>query len=146
VENSYSKDLGNEYIDKGDGTIQDNFLGKIWTKTDSYNDLKRWINLKEASEHINEINRKKRGGFSDWRLPSREEIKTLFSQKHKGKKTFDKSETLWISEVFNFSYCYFWTNEKIDDEYVWQASLCNGKAYKTGKNNSPGNAAVLIRP
>lgn len=134
------------YTDMGNGTIKDDKHNRSWTKTGSFFELKKWLSWEMSKDYAKKKNKEKFGGFSDWRLPTRKELKSLFDRRKKGKWTYEKSERFYISAVFELAYCYFWTSEGFDDKLVWQVSLCNGRAYTTGPNNYPGNSVLLVRP
>ena len=41
----------NIFIDNGDGTVTCKAQGLMWCKTDSMNDLKKWVNYQESGEN-----------------------------------------------------------------------------------------------
>ena len=67
------------FVDNGDGTISDTRASLMWKKDDSFKEFGYGINWFEAQDYCEELNEKKFGGFDDWRLPSGEEAKSLFS-------------------------------------------------------------------
>jgi hypothetical protein len=88
-----------EFIDNGDGTITDTRSNLMWKQDDSYKEYGYGINWFEAHDYCELLNDKKFAGFDDWRLPSGEEAKSLFSftQSNQDK---DEAET-HISELFD---------------------------------------------
>tara|TARA_B110000438_G_scaffold204030_1_gene195744 strand:+ start:385 stop:996 length:612 start_codon:yes stop_codon:yes gene_type:complete len=67
------------FIDNGDGTISDTLSSLMWKKDDSYKEFNYGITWFEAHDYCEMLNDKKFAGFDDWRLPSGEEAKSLFS-------------------------------------------------------------------
>jgi len=133
------------YKDMKNGTIYDAALQKTWLRDDSYKDKNEWLNWAQAQQYMKHKNIVMEAAFSDWRLPTRKELKSLYDRK-KGHPTYDKSTNIYHSKLFNTAFCYFWTNEVMYENLIWQVSLCNGKAYPTLEHNGPGNSVLLIRP
>lgn len=99
------------FIDNKDATITDTFTGLMWQESYSYVENGNYISWYEANKYIEKLNREKLGGHSDWRLPGKLEIYSLFEPN----KTFvsrGKEYTLHLDPIFEFSYgsCY-WTNK-----------------------------------
>jgi hypothetical protein len=83
----------NIFGDNGDGTITDFFTGLMWKKSSS-TELQNWDydrgdgpkNRKWGDEYMNELNTKKFAGYSDWRVPTLEELASLLESKPKNGK------------------------------------------------------------
>ena len=86
------------FIDNGDGTISDTQANLMWKKDDSFKEYGYGINWFEAQDYCEMLNEKQFAGYDDWRLPSGEEAKSVFSftQSNTDK---DGAET-HISELF----------------------------------------------
>lgn len=71
------------YTDSHNGTITDNVTGLIWQK-----EMGDKLTAEDAQREVNNINNKKLGGFSDWRIPTVKELYSLiqFSGSVKGDK------------------------------------------------------------
>jgi TolB-like protein len=74
------------FIDHGDGTVTDTKTGLMWTKNASMYRKKGWlftyyfVNWKEAINYCNNLTY---AGYSDWRLPSFDELKSLIDKSEK---------------------------------------------------------------
>jgi len=65
----------------GDGMVKDNNTGLVWESKSfdkgSYNYFDNTYTWQEAHEYVALLNAKKYQGFSDWRLPNREELRSI---------------------------------------------------------------------
>ena len=53
------------YTDNGDGTLTDSATGLMWQESYGYSETGNYINWYDASEYVEELNRKKLGGHAD---------------------------------------------------------------------------------
>ncbi|MBI4382523.1 MAG: DUF1566 domain-containing protein [Nitrospinae bacterium] len=86
------------FIDNGDGAVTDRKSGLMWTRTDTMNDMEKWVNYMECLDYVRGLNEKKFAGYDDWRLPTRDELSTLYDECCSQKDKFGK--TIRISECF----------------------------------------------
>ncbi len=98
------------FRDNEDETITDALTGLMWQESYAYPETGNYISWYEANEYIEKLNVNKLGGYSDWRLPSRLEIQSLYKIAHPFESR-GRTFTLHIDPVFEFSYgsC-FWTS------------------------------------
>ncbi len=68
----------NRYLDNNDGTITDTKTGLMWVKKDSYLHSGHWLNWHEVHDYVRQLNDEGFAQHSDWQLPTREELKTLY--------------------------------------------------------------------
>ena len=87
------------FILAGEHTVIDTETRLMWMRTDSMNDMEKWVNYQESVDYVRNLCESNIAGFSDWRLPSREEIDTLFNKSYSIKDKFEKS--IHISECFS---------------------------------------------
>jgi hypothetical protein len=93
-----TEDLKNEFVDNGDGTVTSKKHGLMWAKTDSMNDLKKWVNYQESKDYARELSENKFAGYDDWRLPAKDEMSTLYNEDYTNTDQFGK--TIYISDQF----------------------------------------------
>ena len=77
---------------------------------------------KEAKEYAQNL---RLGGYDDWRLPTRDELKKLLTKK----RTKGKNGDYYIRKKFvnNLeSFAFFWTSEKRDSSYAWGVTFRSG--------------------
>ncbi|HJP18010.1 MAG TPA: DUF1566 domain-containing protein [Nitrospinota bacterium] len=65
------------YVDNGDGTVTDYRTELMWTQKDSYADLGECRNWYKSEKYVSKL---KTGGYTDWRMPTVEELKTIFEK------------------------------------------------------------------
>ena len=68
------------YVEKGRDVIFDNKTRVYWMKKDSWQDKGKFFNWHEAVEYSDRKNLRKIGGFDDWRLPSADEVSSLYDE------------------------------------------------------------------
>jgi hypothetical protein len=86
-----SDNIENNFVDNGDGTITSTTHGLMWCKTDSMNDLKKWVNYQESADYAREMRQNKFAGYDDWRLPNKDEMLTLFDKNIENTDQFGKT-------------------------------------------------------
>ena len=131
------------FIDNGDGTISDTQANLMWKKDDSFKEYGYGINWFEAQDYCEMLNEKQFAGFDDWRLPSGEEAKSVFSftQSNTDK---DGAET-HISELFEPGGGHnTWTYEEKPDyeQYAQKFSFITGNDMWEHKDNEYSHCRV----
>ena len=86
------------FLKKDDGTIYDSLTSVMWMANDSRLELDKEISYSEAEEYVKEINNKKVGGYSDWRIPTIHEASSIYD-KEKLNKDF-KDGDIYLDSVF----------------------------------------------
>ena len=131
------------FIDNGDGTISDTQANLMWKKDDSFKGYGYGINWFEAQDYCEMLNEKQFAGYDDWRLPSGEEAKRVFSftQSNTDK---DGAET-HISELFEPGGGHnTWTYEEKPDyeQYAQKFSFITGNDMWEHKDNEYSHCRV----
>ena len=131
------------FIDNGDGTISDTRANLMWKKDDSFKEYGYGINWFEAQDYCEMLNEKQFAGYDDWRLPSGEEAKRVFSftQSNTDK---DGAET-HISELFEPGGGHnTWTYEEKPDyeQYAQKFSFITGNDMWEHKDNEYSHCRV----
>ena len=93
-----TEDIKNDFIDNGDGTVTSKKHRLMWAKTDSMNDLKKWVNYQESKDYARELSENEFAGYDDWRLPAKDEMSTLYNVAYTNADQFGK--TIHISDQF----------------------------------------------
>jgi hypothetical protein len=106
-------DTDNQYINNNDGTVSDLATGLMWAA--SY-EIKE--NILEARQYIEQINKKKFAGFSDWRIPTLAEVASLLETKAAGK--LDSGRESYLASIFTVKpYCwYLWSADRAPEGYL----------------------------
>ena len=97
------------FIDNENGTITDTKTNLMWVKTDSYSDLENCLGWDESREYVSRLST---GGYSDWRMPTVKELKSIFE---KSKSNKDGSgNTFRIDPIFAPGSGYWqWSSEEV---------------------------------
>jgi len=93
--------LQNEFEDNRDGTITDHATGLMWQKSGSPNR----IYLKDVPAYIEKLNSEMFAGYSDWRLPTVDEPKSLL--------TPEKQSNVYIDPIFDKTLTWCWTSDQL---------------------------------
>ena len=110
------------YIDQGNGTVADQNSGLLWQQADSYHELKQGMNWYRALEYVDLKNAAKFAGFTDWRLPTIDELKSLYDASRPIKNK--DGERIGLPEPFrNGGSYYLWTNTERGLENAWYFGL-----------------------
>ena len=134
----------NRFQDNSSGVITDTKYNKYWLPKDSWGDLGQWRNFNEAKSYTQLMNQVYAGGFSDWRLPTLEEAKSLYDQAL-GQRDWDDEavfiDALFVTKCANF----MWTSETNDKQEVGRINLRNGDVEFIDPNTQEHQSARLVR-
>ena len=80
------------------GTILDNKTGLMWMSNDYWQMEHKWVNWYTANEYVQRMNNKKFAGYTDWRLPTVIEARSLYERR---KQNTDKDgDKIFIDGMF----------------------------------------------
>lgn len=132
------------YQDQKNGTVSDLETKLIWVQIDSYQTRKEWINWNKAQDYIRELNEKKFGGASNWRLPTREELGGLYDETVSIPWNYywTKNE-LHIDPIFGKSHCCYWSSEEAKGDMAWGYNYIRGKPYLSMKGGIQHSLSVI---
>ena len=86
----------------GDDVVVDHATRLMWQQSGASN----WLRLQEAEGFIAELNKERYAGFSDWRLPTLEELASLL-------EPIGKNEGLYIDPIFDSRQGSCWSADTI---------------------------------
>jgi hypothetical protein len=110
VERNPAGNFTNDYIVNPDGTITDRVTGLIWQKSGSMKRL-LWV---EAANYVQKMNNQRFAGYSDWRLPTVEELASLMMR--------NKKQGLYLSSVFDSRQKKCWSADSFSSDTLSYAA------------------------
>jgi len=110
----------NDFVDNGDGTVTDRATGLMWQRAGS----PRALTIKRATRYIVSLNYKRFLGYSDWRMPTIEELASLIRG--------NVGKGLHINPLFTTKQSRCWSPDSgfVEDREmkdVWIVSFIEGK-------------------
>ncbi len=109
------KYINNEFNDNADGTVTDHATGLMWQKSGSQNSL----TYEEAQEYIEQLNRERFAGHSDWRLPTIPELMSLLTPQK-------QTNGLYIDPIFDADQSWCWSADKGSSGSAWLVGFSYG--------------------
>jgi hypothetical protein len=110
----------NDFIDNSDGTVTDRATGLMWEKNGS-----SFLSNRRAKAYIEQLNSRRFAGYSDWRMPTVEELSSLLAR---------KSESgVHLNPVFHRKQSRCWTADKGESKSwswykgAWLVDFKNGQ-------------------
>ena len=101
VERNPTGNFENDFIANPDGTITDRITGLMWQKSGSAHNI-LWL---QATRYIQKLNRERFAGYSDWRLPTVEELASLMMR--------TKERGLYLSSLFDRTQKKCWSADSL---------------------------------
>ena len=90
--------MTSRFIDNQDGSITDSETGLTWAREDSWQSDRKWVTWDEAVEHAQNMCNIRFTGNADWRLPTLEEIQTLYDTAESNPDKY--GATLHLNSIF----------------------------------------------
>ncbi|MCK4391257.1 MAG: DUF1566 domain-containing protein [Desulfobacterales bacterium] len=110
--------IENEFEDNVDGTVTDHATELMWQQSGS----DKYIDYKAAEAYIMDLNRKRFAEYTDWRVPTTEELMSLLEP--------EKSPNdLFINPVFDKKQSWCWSSDKRSSGAAWHVYFDDGKVY-----------------
>jgi hypothetical protein len=100
-----------QLIDNKDGTITDPDSGLLWTQKDSYADLGKCLTWQESMDYVEKLDT---ANFSDWRMPTIQELSTLYDPSKENNMAWDHHPEypLALDEKFSDGAAYWlWSSD-----------------------------------
>ena len=95
--------IRDRFLDLKDGTVLDTRTNLIWAAKDNGADI-NWSNAKSYCENY------RGGGYSDWRMPTQDELSGLYDSS-KSYKATQRSYDVHLTELISLSACCPWASE-----------------------------------
>ncbi|CAI2719097.1 Lcl C-terminal domain-containing protein [Nitrospina watsonii] len=132
------------FRDNKNGTVTDLQHHLVWEQRDSYQSQKKWLNWNDAQNYIKKFNETEFGGASTWRLPTREELQSLYDENKSVPWNYywTKNE-VHIDPIFGNSSCCYWSIEELSGEMAWGFNYIRGKAYPSMKGGIQKSLTVI---
>ena len=136
------------FKDNNDGTVTDLQEGLMWKKIDLYQEKKIWSSWEESQKLIESFNKEAYAKYSDWRLPTRKELQSLYEEDKKVPwKYYWTKNVVHIDPIFGYSHCCFWSSELYKDKYAWGFNYIGGRDYPSMKGGGQYHLSLsTIRP
>jgi hypothetical protein len=136
------------FQDNKDGTITDLEKKLMWKKMDIYQEKKIWSSWEDSQKLIESFNKEAYAKYSDWRLPTRKELKGLYEEDKKVPwKYYWTENVVHIDPIFGYSHCCFWSSELYKDKYAWGFNYISGRDYPSMKGGGQYHLSLsTIRP
>ena len=113
--NPQGKGLTNDFIAlHGGQVILDRATGLLWQQSDS----SEYMTLADAQKYVDDLNRQKFAGYSDWRLPTLEEAMSLMEPA--------KNRDLYIDAKFDAKQRWIWTSDIYSAGRTWDVDFDDG--------------------
>ncbi len=112
----------------GQESVVDTQTGLMWQKPDSYHEIQKGMNWYEALEYVDRKNAEKFAGFSDWRLPTLNELKQIWDPKRP--IVSKDGEPIGLPSVFASGGSYYlWTSNERNLDHSWYYGLGQREEY-----------------
>ncbi|MDQ1351968.1 MAG: Protein kinase [Acidobacteriota bacterium] len=95
--------------------IIDYATGLMWHQSGS----EQYMKYDKVQAWIQELNRQKYAGFSDWRLPTLEEVASLMESQ-------ESRDALYINAIFSKDQNHTWTSDMFDKNRAWAVDIFGG--------------------
>ncbi len=133
-----------QFVEFENATILDKKSGLMWMRQDYWQMNKKWVNWYTASEFSQRMNNKRFAGYSDWRLPTVDEAKTLYNRR---KRNLDKDgDKIFIDRIFPKGPGWStWTNEEKKNKAIVVSYKDEGGSSYQDKVNGTDAFIRLVR-
>jgi hypothetical protein len=119
------------FIAYDDGTVLDTRTGLMWASKDNGRDI-NWRNAKSYCDNY------RGGGYSDWRMPTQDELAGLYDRNKKNRRGYD------VTDLIEITACCPWASETRGSEAAI-FSFHDGKRYWSDASDASHYRALPVR-
>ncbi len=132
------------FYDNPSGMITDTKYNTHWLPKDSWGDLGQWRNFDEALAYVRLMNQVYAGGFSDWRLPTKQDAENFYDAEL---NQIDwEEEVIHIDRLFVTKCAHFmWLQETNENKEAARINLRDGEVAFVDRNTREHQSARLVR-
>jgi len=131
------------FTENQDEAVTDNETGLTWHKKDSRQLTGKWLHLEKARKFADEQNKAKFGGYDDWRIPSLDDVKTIFDKQFSN-RDFGNNEIHIPPEFEKGCADSTWT-DTVNGERAMMFNLVKGRSSWINKYGEGPFAVRLVR-
>jgi len=140
----YSQDK--RFIDNGDATITDTKTGFMWMKKDSYQYKGHWLSWFGAADYIEELNQERVADYLDWRLPTSNELTTLYEAEKHNSQQLGSEMQMHMDPIFaKEGSGTLWTSEANGNYNAFGVVFNHGQRFNSSKRKKARRAVRAIR-
>jgi len=88
------------FVDQRNQSIADTQTGLVWMKSDSYQITGHWTNWRESFKFISALNETGFADYYDWRLPTLDELRTLYEADKINSAQVGREMVIHIDPIF----------------------------------------------
>ncbi|PIQ97016.1 MAG: hypothetical protein COV67_06535 [Nitrospinae bacterium CG11_big_fil_rev_8_21_14_0_20_56_8] len=131
------------FVDNQNDTVTDTGTGLTWLKKDSRQLVQKWLHLERCKVFAEEKNREAFGGYSDWRVPSLDDVKTIFEKSYSN-RDFGNNE-IHIPPVFEKGGADNTWTDTVNGDRAMNFNLVKGRSSWINKFGEGPFAVRLVR-
>ena len=136
----------NRYLDNDDGTITDTKTGLMWMKKDSYLHSGHWLNWHEVHDYVRQLNDERFAQHSDWQLPTREELKTLYESEKINSSQVGSEMKIHTDPIFEKNGTgSLWSSEANGNYNAFGVVFNTGAVFNSNKKSRSRKATRAVR-
>jgi len=134
------------FKDNGDMTVTDTITGLMWMKEDSYLHTGHWVNWHESSQHINKLNVEGFANKYDWRIPTINELTTIYEASKTNSRVLGRGMIIHIDPIFaKEGSASLWTIEENGNYNAFGVILNTGRPFNSSKKARFRKAVRAVR-
>ncbi len=98
------------FVEGDNATVIEHSKRLVWMKNDTFQLTSKWMSWIQVRDYAEELNKQKYAGYGNWRMPTTEEIKSLYDKKQSNRDHWGKEVPL--DKIFNPGFGFLcWTSE-----------------------------------
>ncbi|MBT7273303.1 MAG: DUF1566 domain-containing protein [Nitrospina sp.] len=134
------------FKDNGDKTITDTKTGLMWMKEDSYLHSGHWVNWFKSIQFIKQMNKEGFANEYDWRLPTIDQLTTLYEMDKMNSKVLGKGMNIHIDPIFaKEGSGSIWSIDENGNHNAFGLVFNTGKRFNSSKNSTFQKAVRAVR-